>query len=1014
MPRFRARLTAALLLLPLPLLGQRVHPWTQPGFDLGRVAPQRTIGLVTVFLKRTAAQQAALEKLLEDQRNPASADYHRWLTPEQFAARFGAGAHDAAAVADWLRSQGLSVERVARGRNWVSFSGTASRVEAAFQTELHHYYKGGELHVAPLTTPSIPEALAGVVDGIAGLDDFDFAEPVADPRYTYSSSIHALAPDDFAVIYDVAPLYAAGITGAGQAVAVAARSEINLSDVQFFQSLFGLPLNPPQVKLYGPDPGFAKSQNENTGDTEGILMVARDATVVLVTTTNSITSVVYAVDDQIAPVITFSYGGCEMELSATAGQYTSLQIRSIAQQANAEGITWVAASGDYGAAGCDTTQPATIGLSADFPATIPEVTAAGGTMFNEGNGNYWNSSNTQNGASAISYIPEVAWNETTSSNAKSASTGGASTIFSKPAWQAAPGVPADGARDVPDIALNASGLHDPDIGATGGSLVSNGGTSVAAPSFAGILALLNQYLVGNGALTRPGLGNVNPNLYRLARTVPSVFHDITDGNTNRPCTTGAAGCVNGMVGYAAGPGYDMATGLGSLDVYKLVTSWNTVRSASTTILSASAATVAINGSIQLTVSVAAPAGSPAATGEVAINNGVQLIGTAHLTAAGTATITLYGSQLTAGAVTLTATYSGDANLDGSSGSVALNVAAATGGSAVIPSISPNPVYTHTQPDGNGNTLFYMITLSESAGIGTTVTGVTVDGASQPVASFFPSATIPANGAISVQIAASATVTPSARVYGFSGVDASGFQWRQEVTAFFLGAQLLGITGVANAASGSTNAMAPGEIVSMYGSSLSPYTMQATTVPLPISLGGVSVRVNGTAAPLYFVSPGQINLQLPNELTPGTATILINNNGQNATPSPFDTVQVATASPGIFVDGNGNTVPFAAGSRGQTYTLFLTGYGAVSPAVATGAGPAAGTDVSQLPAPVGKLVVSIGGESVPVTFAGIPAGLVGVMQVNFEVPNDALLGPQPVVVSVGGVVSKGSATFTVGQ
>jgi subtilase family serine protease len=150
-----------------------LHPWKQLGFDRGRVAPEATIGLVTVFLKRTPAKQADLETLLANQQNPASADYRRWLTPEQFANRFGASVKDASAVSDWLRSRGLKVDRIARGRNWVSFSGSAAQVEAALCTELHRYFAGGAMHVSPLIEPSIPSALASIVDGFAGLDDFD-------------------------------------------------------------------------------------------------------------------------------------------------------------------------------------------------------------------------------------------------------------------------------------------------------------------------------------------------------------------------------------------------------------------------------------------------------------------------------------------------------------------------------------------------------------------------------------------------------------------------------------------------------------------------------------------------------------------------------------------------------------------------------------------------------------------------------------------------------------------------
>jgi uncharacterized protein (TIGR03437 family) len=994
----------------VPIPGS-LRPWAQPQFDRGRLPQDRRTGLITVLLKKSAAQQSELEKLLDDQQNPASAAYHRWLTPEQYAARFGAGARATNAVADWLRSQGLSVERVARGGNWVTFTGAVAAVESAFHTELHRYFANNSMHYAPYLPPAIPEALAAIVDNVAGLDDIESeSEPQPMPKYNLGT-VHGLAPDDFATIYNAAPLYAGGITGAGQKIAIAARSRVNLADIQSFRSLFGLAPNDPQVVLYGPDPGFNSGQGENTGDVEGVMAVARDAKVILVTTTDPYTSVAYAVDDQLAPVISFSSGVCEPAVALTLAQYQPFRVRSIAQQANAEGITWVAASGDYGAAGCDLGRTAVFGLAASFPATIPEITAAGGTQFAEGSGSYWNTSNTATGASARSYIPEVVWNETTAVISKAATGGGASTLFAKPAWQVAPGVPQDGARDVPDVSFNAANNHDPDVGIYNGVIASLAGTSVAAPSFAGVLALLNQYLVSKGLLRDSGLGNVNPVLYRLARSTPSVFHDITSGTSNRACQIGTPDCTSGVMGYAAGPGYDLATGLGSLDIFALVTNWNAARKVSVTILSTNSAALTLDGSIPLTVLVNSPAGDPPATGEVTFYSGKHLLGVAPLTS-GSVTFTIYGSQLGSGTATITAFYSGDPNLDGSSASAAIVINGQLTHSVIIPGIAPNPVFRHTTPDDNGNTLFFTISLAEAAGIASTLTAFEIDGVAQSLSRFFPSTVIPAKGAISSAIATTAPTGPSARVYGFRGLDASGAAWHQEVTAYFLGPQFAGVSGVANAASGDATAVAPGSIASVYGANLSPGTLLATTVPLPLSLAGISVAVNGIPAPLFFVSSGQINLQLPYELQPGPATVVVNNNGQKSVATPQSSFTVAAVRPGIFVDGGGNTVPFAAGARGQTLVLFITGFGAVSPAVETGAAPAPGTPVEGLPAPIRSLTVTVGGKEAVVQFAGIPIGLVGTMQVNFQVPDDAPLGPQPVVVSVGGIATTGTATLTV--
>jgi uncharacterized protein (TIGR03437 family) len=250
----------------------------------------------------------------------------------------------------------------------------------------------------------------------------------------------------------------------------------------------------------------------------------------------------------------------------------------LAQQANAQGITWFASSGDSGATGCVSSGSSTTGgASVIIPASLPEVTGIGGTEFVEGGGTYWNPANDPNGdgGSAVSYIPETAWND----SALAASGGGASVFFPKPSWQAGPGVPADGARDVPDIAFTASVAHDGFLiyssdSVCGVSPCVAGGTSTGPPLVAGLAALLNQKLFGNQPA--PGLGNINPKLYTLAQSAPAAFHDITTGNNkvNATCPMPPPPtCTPGIVGFDAGPGYDQVTGLGSVDAMALVTAW---------------------------------------------------------------------------------------------------------------------------------------------------------------------------------------------------------------------------------------------------------------------------------------------------------------------------------------------------------------------------------------------------------------------------------------------------------
>src|SRR5581483_1012922 len=321
-------------------------------------------------------------------------------------------------------------------------------------------------------------------------------------------------------------------------------------------------------------------------------------------------------------------------------------------------------------------------------------------MFHEGNGNYWSFTNASNGTSALGYIPEVVWNETASIGTIVGGTGGPSILFGKPAWQSASGVPNDGARDVPDISLDSAAQHDPYLIFTdNGQLGFEGGTSVATPIFAGMVVLLNQYLVSKGIQAKPGVGNITPALYRLAHSTPQAFHDITQGNNSAPCQIGTPGCPNGTFGYSAGPGYDLATGLGTVDAAALITHWTTSAStgpanASIT-LSASPTNLTVAGTTTLTATVTAANNSITPSGSVSFVFGSQTLGAANLTGSGstaTATLQVYGSQLPVGADIVTAIYAGNASLNGGSGSVTLNVTLPVAAAAIVPTFAPNPVY----------------------------------------------------------------------------------------------------------------------------------------------------------------------------------------------------------------------------------------------------------------------------------------------------------------------------------
>jgi uncharacterized protein (TIGR03437 family) len=792
------------------LAGQR-HRSARPELDEGSADPSFRVAGITIHFKPSAAQSAELEKLLAEQQDQASPNYHRWLTPEEYADRFGLAQADMDKVASWLRAQGLSVDYSPRGRNWMVCSGSAAQVRDAFGAEIHRYRVGGQLHYANASDPTVPAALAPVVGIIRGLDDFRLQPrshilPTPLPLLTTTSGVHAVTPGDLAVIYDINPLYAKGINGTGQTLVIVGQTNITMSDIESFRRQFGLVANDPKLVLVPgyPDPGVLQNDlGEALLDLEYSGGIAPNATIQFVYAPNVLESVVYAIDQNLAPVMSMSYGSCEAEVSS--GSSTSAAFRSAAQQANAQGMTWIAASGDSGAADCELqgqTSAGTHGPSVDMPASVPEVTAVGGAEFNEGSRTYWSNTSSSTGTSAQSYIPEMAWNDTAADGALASGGGGASIFYPKPAWQTGPGVPNDGARDVPDVAITASWDHDPYAMMIQGSLVPNGGTSAAAPVFAGILTLVNHYLVANGLQAKPGLGNINPTLYLLAgnSTTANAFHDIQVGSNIVPCAAGSTGCTSGRYGFSAGTGYDQATGLGSVDAYNLATLWKGSGSgggpttiSTTTTVTVNPSSITVNVATVLTAMVRAVSGTTSPSGSVSFNVGKTAIGTVNLSGSGgsaTASITVYGSQLAIGSNAITAAYSGSTTFLPSSASGAVTVTVPTTAAAVIPSIVPNPIYQQA-PDSDGYAWFYTVRLAEVAGTSTRITGFSIAGTDHTgdIPAWFGSTTLPAHGTLSAGIRSSGLTVPVNRTFIFSGTEANNQSWTQEISVPFLPQQI---------------------------------------------------------------------------------------------------------------------------------------------------------------------------------------------------------------------------------
>jgi len=558
-------------------LAGNVHPRLASARELGPADAQAPMERMILVLKRTPEAEARLEALLAAQQDPESPDYHRWLTPGQFGARFGPAQGALDRVTGWLEASGFSVDEVAAGRMTVNFSGTVGTVERAFQTSIRRFELDGQTHQANVDDPSIPEGLAEVIAGVVSLHDLAHPalnlgfRPLPDPAPAAAGPAdHPMVPGDFAAIYNVTPLHRSGLDGTGVSIAVVGRTHIPLDDTLRFRRLYGLPARAPEILINGRDPGDlgAGENGEANLDVQWSGAVAPNASIrLVVSATTGATdgvdlSAQYIVDHNLAPVMTTSFGQCEDQL----GRAELAFYRNLWVQAAVQGITSCVASGDSGPAGCNGgSDPAGAGPAVSGLASTPFNLAVGGTQFNEGSGSYWRAGKDPYGASALGYIPEVAWNQSGCMPGGSglwATGGGTSGIYRKPCWQMAPGVPCDSRwRAIPDLSLTASS-HDGYVIQSGGLRLVTGGTSCSCPAFAGLMALVVQK-------TGERQGNPAGVLYKLGSaqfkgTGPEVFHDILAGGSTVP----------GTPGYPCTPGFDLATGLGSVDAQALVDNWH--------------------------------------------------------------------------------------------------------------------------------------------------------------------------------------------------------------------------------------------------------------------------------------------------------------------------------------------------------------------------------------------------------------------------------------------------------
>jgi hypothetical protein len=715
------------------------HPLARPQFDIGIAPPDLSMQRMLLVLKRSPEQEFASRKLVDDQQDKASPNYHKWLTPDEFGVQFGPSDQDLQLVTGWLQTHGFQVNRVTHGRTVVEFSGTEAQVEEALHTQIHKFLVNGEEHWANASDPQIPAALVPAVAGIWSLHDFRkqaksrmspyrFPAPAGPaPQLTYQGQ-HALMPADYAIIYNINPLYSSGVNGQGAKIAVVARSGINTGDLYSFWSFAGLPTFPAiNIINDGPDPGIF-DQNEEfeavlDSTWSGAIAYGAQVNFVVSASTNSTDGVdlseIYIIDGNLGDVMTESFGSCE----AFSSQAEAQAISSLAEQAAAEGITYMVSSGDSGAETCVNPNLNSAGgatPSVNVLASSPFTVAVGGTIFNEGtNGSkYWNTSNNQNNlSSAMVYIPENVWNESCSTCGLWAGGGGASTLFSKPNWQfGVAGIPNDGVRDLPDISLTAA-IHDPYLlcfegSCSQGEFYGVGGTSASAPSFAGIMAMVVQQYGRQG--------QANYVLYRLAAaetlsqcngsnttTPPAstcVFNDVTKGNNAVP---GEPGYGTSTAKYQATIGFDLATGFGSVNVANLINKWNSVTfKATTTTLGPSSITGTHGSPVTLNVSVTPNGTSGTPTGDVSLQTGFNFGSLSNnpgfLTLAN-GSVSGSVNNLPGGNYNLTARYDGDTNFAPSvSNQVQVNINpenSTTTASVLTADVNGNPIPFTSGPFG---------------------------------------------------------------------------------------------------------------------------------------------------------------------------------------------------------------------------------------------------------------------------------------------------------------------------
>lgn len=679
-----------------------VPKWVSTSEDLGPVDGLEQVRHLTLNFSRSPERESAFQHLLLAQQIPYDPLYHYWYSSSELGKEFGASDAQVLVATSWLEGNGLRVMSVSNSKTFIEFSGSIAALSSAFGVTFHRFRDSGEDRWSITSEPKIPNLMAQFVRHISGLSTerayttLEHGTPV--PELTSCSAgncAHYITPNDFATIYNVAPAYAKNINGSGQAIAVIGEAAIDPVDVTSFNSVTGVNVPQPTVIVppNGTNPGapittpqnpectpttdtpicnLLSLQGEATLDVERAGSVAPGASLKLIVSSDTkgdpgiLVATQFAIDsaaNEVPDIVTISFYNCESS-SRTALENSW---NDLFEQGAAEGISIFVSSGDSDATCFEPKfSPPTEEdqfLSVNLYCASSVVTCVGGTEFNDtGATQYWSKSNGTGLESALSYIPEGAWNDPVQHSGEitvydvEGSGGGFSQYLPSPPWQSnIRGFPAQLGRALPDLAFSSS-CHDGYLVcmesdgnghncALNDSGVPHGGnfcgTSAATPSMAGIMALVDQ---ANGGKQ----GNTNPELYTLASTASNlVFNDTTiassgvtgcDIDTASLCNNSSpsiGGLTGGTLGYPLRSGFDEVTGWGSINVQHLIDDWlpapSVVANPGTISISlpgsAGGSTLSILGFPTANVTLSCknlPRATECSFGEIALNNTVTL------------------------------------------------------------------------------------------------------------------------------------------------------------------------------------------------------------------------------------------------------------------------------------------------------------------------------------------------------------------------------------------------------